>query len=217
VLLHYQLATWPSWFVAGLRALRFAWRVVHLVWVGQVIRKAWQQEGRTRSKPLFEYGPVKYLGDTLREYELTWAGVLAEKYTPKPGQCPKVRQLEWYEACRKRVCAKLAEHYLAERRNLPSHLKPCLPSSVEQTVLVVESKKVATFLSELGDMGRAALRLQAPTLATCPSGPRPTDEPLAVRSVPPTAGVPCAPAPSLQRAARRPPRRTCGSYEDAGL
>jgi hypothetical protein len=75
------------------------------------------------------------------------------------------------------VCAKLAEHYLAERRNLPSHSKPCLPSSVEQIVLVVESKKVAPFLSELGDMGRAALRLQAPTLATCPSGPRPTDEP----------------------------------------
>jgi hypothetical protein len=43
VLLRYQLATWPSRFVAGLRALRFAWRVVHLVWVGQVVRKAWQQ------------------------------------------------------------------------------------------------------------------------------------------------------------------------------
>jgi hypothetical protein len=40
VLLHYQLAIWPSWFVAGLRALRFAWRIVHLMWVGQMIRKA---------------------------------------------------------------------------------------------------------------------------------------------------------------------------------
>jgi hypothetical protein len=75
------------------------------------------------------------------------------------------------------VCAKLAEHYLAEQRNLPSRLKPCLPSSVEQTVLVVESKKVAPFLPELGGVGRAALRLQAPTLATCPPGPRPTGEP----------------------------------------
>jgi hypothetical protein len=78
VLLHYQLATWPPRFVAGTRALRFAWRLVPLVWVGQVTRKAWQHEGRTRSKPLFEYGPVKYLGDTLCEYELTWAGVVAE-------------------------------------------------------------------------------------------------------------------------------------------
>jgi hypothetical protein len=75
------------------------------------------------------------------------------------------------------VCAKLAEHYLAERRNLPSHPKPCLPSSVKQTLLVVESKNAAPFLSELGDTGRAALRLQAPTLATCPPGPRPTGEP----------------------------------------
>jgi hypothetical protein len=59
----------------------------------------------------------------------------------KPGQCPKVRQLERYEECRKRVCAKLAEHYLAERRNLPSHLKPCLPSSVKQTVLVLSPRR----------------------------------------------------------------------------
>jgi hypothetical protein len=60
----------------------------------------------------------------------------------------------------------------------PHHLKPCLPSSVEQTLLVVESKKVAPFLAELGGTGNAALRLQAHTLATRPPGSsRATGEP----------------------------------------
>jgi hypothetical protein len=72
-------------------------------------------------------------------------------------------------------CAKVVQDYLAERPNLPPRLKPRLPSSVDQVLLVVESKKVAPFLSELGDTGRVALRLQAPTLATCPPGPRPTN------------------------------------------
>jgi hypothetical protein len=67
------------------------------------------------------------------------------------------------------VCAKVAQSYLAERHNLPPHLKPRLPSNAEQTLLVVESKKVAPFLAELGNTGRAALRLQAPHPSDLPT------------------------------------------------
>jgi hypothetical protein len=113
----------------------------------------------------------------LREYELSRAGDASEQYTAKLGQCPKVRQLEWCEECRKLLCANLNEHYLAQRPRLLPHLKPRLPSSVEQAQLVVEFKKVAPVLFGLDGVGRAAVRLQAPTLATCPAGPRPTGEP----------------------------------------
>jgi hypothetical protein len=106
VLLHYQLAIWPSRFVASLRALRFAWRIVHLMWVGQLIKNAWHQKNRTRAKPFFEHGPVKYLSDTLAEFKLTWDDVMTEQHTPPSGESPKGAQLEWYELCRQRVCAE---------------------------------------------------------------------------------------------------------------
>jgi hypothetical protein len=56
------------------------------------------------------------------------------------------------------------QHYLDARASLAPHLKACLPSTVEQILRVVESKKVAPFL--------------ALTLATRPPGSQPSDEPL---------------------------------------
>jgi hypothetical protein len=145
-----------------------------------VIHRAWDQERRTRSKdPLFECGPVKYLGDTLREYKLSWADTLGDQYSPKPDGKPKAQQREWYTECRKRDCEALAGHYLSERSALPKYLRARVPSTFEETLKVVLSKKVAPFLAEC--LGRAALRLQAPNLTTCPSTPR--AERAAVRAV----------------------------------
>jgi hypothetical protein len=174
VLLHFQLALWPTRFVAGLRAMRFAWRLAHTTWIGEMIRSAWRrgQVKRTRSQdPLFDYGPLKYLGDTLNEYELSWDDILGEQFSPKPKPTskPKEQQMAWYTECYEKVCVQLARHYLSKRSALPQYLKACLPSSLEETLTVVRSKKVAPFLAESGDLGRAALRLQAPTLAICPS------------------------------------------------
>jgi hypothetical protein len=170
VLLHFQLATWPSRFVAALRAVRLAWRLLHQSWVGPVLRSAWLREGRLRSKdPVFRYEPAKYLGDTVAEHDLPWGDLLDEKYTPCPNAHPKQRQLRWYTKCRSRVCDKVAQQYLGDRRGLQTHVRPCTPSTREDTRKVVASSKVATFLQEFGDAARAALRLQAPTLATCPS------------------------------------------------
>jgi hypothetical protein len=170
VLLHFQLAIWPSRFVAGLRAMRFAWRLVHQSWIGPVIRSAWLQERRLRSKdPIFRYEPVKYLGDTMAEYDLSWDDLLDEKYTPCPNAPPKQSQQRWYSVCRSRVCDKIAHHYLADRRGLQDHIRPCMPSTHKDIRKAVASNKVAPFLREFGDMARAALRLQAPILAICPS------------------------------------------------
>jgi hypothetical protein len=170
VLLHFQLAIWPSRFVTALRAMRFAWRLLHQSWIGPVIRSAWLREGRLRSKdPIFRYEPVKYLGDTMAEYDLSWGDLLDEKYTPCPNAHSKQRQLRWYTECRSRACDKIAQQYLADRRGLQRHVRPCMPSNREDIRKVIASNKVASFLQEFGDMARAALRLQAPILAVCPS------------------------------------------------
>jgi hypothetical protein len=134
VLLHFQLATWPSRFVTALRAVRFAWRLLHQSWTGPVVRSAWLREGRLRSKyPIFRYEPVKYLGDTTAEYDLSWGDLLDEKYTPCPNAHPKQRQLRWYTKCRSRVCGKIAQQYLADRRGLQTRVRPCVPSTREDT------------------------------------------------------------------------------------
>lgn len=125
---------------------------------------------RLRSKdPIFRYEPVKYLGDTMAEYDLSWGDLLDEKYTPCSNAHPKQRQLRWYTECRSRVCDKIAQQYLADRRGLQTHVRPSMPGNLEDIRKVIASNKVASFLQEFGDMARAALRLQAPILAVCPS------------------------------------------------
>jgi hypothetical protein len=74
-------------------------------------------------------------------------------------------QTAGYEQCRKRVCAEVAQHYLAERCTPPvaSRGVPAQQSR-QQVPLVVEPKTVAPFLAESGDLGRAALAPAGPHL-----------------------------------------------------
>jgi hypothetical protein len=64
---------------------------------------------------------------------------------------------------------QVAKDYLQDHRRLPAHAKPCVPDTLEATLQVVKSNKVAPFLREFGDAARAALSLKAPTLAVAPS------------------------------------------------
>jgi hypothetical protein len=120
--------------------------------------------------PLFRLEPLQYLSDTLQAYNLSWTDLRKAEFTPTPGQCSKAHQQAWYRECRRgRVCAAVAEHYLAERKQLPKYLQACLPGMPEEMLRRVAANKVTPFMVEHGDLARAALRLQAPTLAVAPS------------------------------------------------
>jgi hypothetical protein len=169
-LLHFQLVTWPSRFVTGLRAVRLAWRLVHQSWTGPVTRSAWLQKGglgwvqepylplRAREVPGGHRGRVRPTGVVSG----TRSAPRATTPTPSSASCGGVRHAAAGFVTSSHTSTSLTG--VAPK----VHVRPCVPSTREDTRKVVASNEVAPFLRESGDVARAAFRLQAPVLASDP-------------------------------------------------
>lgn len=156
VALHWLLRLWPSQYQVDWLKLKMAWKCRHQLWLQPVVAAAVAASVR-RVAPALARGPFGSFTEALGRYGLGWADLEDPQYEG-PGGYKK-----WVGDTHARIVEAWCERVARSREELPrtSLLRRHLPSTAEEGVK--EHLKVPPFLL-CGDLGRAGLRLLAPTM-----------------------------------------------------
>jgi hypothetical protein len=167
--LHWLLRLWPTRFYAAEARLRLAWRCYHQYWIKDVIRHLLETQQHRTLNYLLTHGPLGLLTEALQQHGFSWKTLAEAEYTPgEKEQATKSEALRnWKRTCRAAMAARVAEWAVAERAQLPqdSPLQAHFPQDVASALGAIK-KGLPDFLKLCGDLGRAGLRLLAPSFSS---------------------------------------------------
>ena len=143
-----------------------AWKCRYLYWIKDLVREATQPDRRRVHPFLLDVGPFGVMTRAMQRYRLSWRDLAKTDYanTEKDDAGTPGGLKKWRDHCRTAVksawCSEGVQEGQALRRDSPLRLHyPQDEDEAAKAKLILPR-----FLAKAGDLGRAGLRLLAPTL-----------------------------------------------------